>query len=278
NNRTLDRVFVVIGINTGFSSRRRRNSLRETWMLKGETLKRAEEEKGVIVRFVIGRSGRSYGVLDKEIDEEEDRYGDFLRLNNHVERYRRLSDKTRLYFSTAVALWDAEFYVKVDDDVHVNLAALLTNLLSHRSKSRLYIGCMKSGPVLHQKREKYYEPEYLKFGDEGNKYFRHATGQIYAISTDLATYISNNYGILHLFANEDVSLGSWLIGLEIEHIDEPSMCCETLSDCKSKSRAGKFCAASFDWHCSGICRSVERMSEVHEACGEGDGAVWNVDL
>ena len=39
---------------------------------------------------------------------------------------------------------------------------------------------------------KYHEPEYWKFGEEGNKYFRHATGQIYAVSKDLATYISIN--------------------------------------------------------------------------------------
>lgn len=39
---------------------------------------------------------------------------------------------------------------------------------------------------------KYHEPEYWKFGDEGNKYFRHATGQIYAVSKDLAAYISIN--------------------------------------------------------------------------------------
>jgi len=39
---------------------------------------------------------------------------------------------------------------------------------------------------------KYHEPEYWKFGEEGNKYFRHATGQIYVISKDLATYISVN--------------------------------------------------------------------------------------
>ena len=32
-----------------------------------------------------------------------------------------LSAKTKTFFSTAVALWDADFYVKVDDDVHVNL-------------------------------------------------------------------------------------------------------------------------------------------------------------
>lgn len=32
---TLRRAFVVIGINTAFSSKKRRESLRETWMLKG---------------------------------------------------------------------------------------------------------------------------------------------------------------------------------------------------------------------------------------------------
>ena len=39
---------------------------------------------------------------------------------------------------------------------------------------------------------RYHEPEYWKFGEAGNKYFRHATGQLYAISKDLATYISAN--------------------------------------------------------------------------------------
>lgn len=32
-----------------------------------------------------------------------------------------MSAKTKIFFATAVALWDAEFYVKVDDDVHVNI-------------------------------------------------------------------------------------------------------------------------------------------------------------
>lgn len=39
---------------------------------------------------------------------------------------------------------------------------------------------------------RYHEPEYWKFGEEGNRYFRHATGQLYAISKDLASYILNN--------------------------------------------------------------------------------------
>ncbi|KAK7301288.1 hypothetical protein RJT34_12149 [Clitoria ternatea] len=268
------KVFVVIGINTAFSSRKRRDSVRETWMPQGDQLLQLEHEKGIVIRFMIGHSATSNSILDRAIDAEESQHKDFLRLE-HVEGYHELSAKTKIFFSTAVAKWDADFYVKVDDDVHVNLGVLATTLARHRPKPRVYIGCMKSGPVLSRKDVKYHEPEFWKFGEEGNKYFRHATGQIYAISKDLATYISINQPILHKYANEDVSLGSWFIGLEVEHIDERSMCCGTPPDCEWKAQAGNICVASFDWSCSGICKSVEKIKYVHSKCGEGDGAVWS---
>jgi len=47
------------------------------------------------------------------------------------------------------------------------------------------------------------------------------------------------------------------------------------ADCEWKKQAGNVCAASFDWSCSGICKSPERMRAIHSACGEGDGAVWS---
>ncbi|KAG1363632.1 putative beta-1,3-galactosyltransferase 8 [Cocos nucifera] len=191
SNKGLQKAFVVIGINTAFSSKKRRDSIRETWMPRGSKLERLEKEKGIVIRFVIGRSATRGGVLDHAIDAEDAETKDFLRLE-HVEGYHELSSKTRVYFATVVSLWDADFYVKVDDDVHVNLGMLATTLTRYRAKPRIYIGCMKSGPVLSQKGVKYHEPESWKFGEEGNKYFRHATGQIYAISKDLATYISIN--------------------------------------------------------------------------------------
>ncbi|KAK9134729.1 hypothetical protein Syun_014059 [Stephania yunnanensis] len=294
------KAFVVIGINTAFSSRKRRDSVRETWMPQGESLVQLEREKGIVVRFMIGHSATSNSILDRAIDSEEAQHNDFIRLE-HVEGYHELSAKTKVFFSTAVARWDAEFYVKVDDDVHVNLGMLVATLARHHSKPRVYIGCMKSGPVLAQKNVKYHEPEYWKFGEDGNKYFRHATGQIYAISKDLATYISINqsdsvgsqsvtrasahtagvldaWAILHKYANEDVSLGSWFIGLEVEHIDDRNMCCGTPPDCEWKAQAGNVCIASFDWSCSGICKSVEKIKDVHDRCGEGDGAVWSALL
>ncbi|KAH8974956.1 hypothetical protein BDL97_01G130800 [Sphagnum fallax] len=271
------KAFMVVGINTAFSSRKRRDSVRESWMPQGEMLKRLEQEKGIVVRFVIGHSATPGGILDRAIEAEDAQHSDFLRLN-HVEGYLELSIKTKIFFTTAVNKWDADFYVKVDDDVHVNLGVLGTTLARHISKPRVYIGCMKSGPVLAQKGVKYHEPEYWKFGEEGNKYFRHATGQIYAISKELARYISVNQAMLHKYANEDVSLGSWIIGLDVDHVDDRSMCCGTPPDCEWKAQAGNVCVASFDWTCSGICKSVERIKEVHRRCGEGDGAVWNALL
>ncbi|KAL3641793.1 Beta-1,3-galactosyltransferase 7 [Castilleja foliolosa] len=271
------KAFMVIGINTAFSSRKRRDSVRETWMPQGEQLRKLEQEKGIVVRFMIGHSATSNSILDRALDSEEAQHKDFLRLA-HVEGYHELSAKTKIFFSTAVAQWDADFYVKVDDDVHVNLGTLAATLARHRSKPRIYIGCMKSGPVLAQKNVKYHEPEYWKFGEDGNKYFRHATGQIYAISKDLATYISINQPILHKYANEDVSLGAWFIGLEVEHIDDRNMCCSTPPDCEWKAQAGNVCIASFDWSCSGICKSVEKMKYVHKHCSEGEEALWNALL
>ncbi|CAA3003324.1 beta-1,3-galactosyltransferase 7-like [Olea europaea var. sylvestris] len=271
------KAFMVIGINTAFSSRKRRDSIRETWMPQGEQLRRLEQEKGIVVRFMIGHSATSKSILDRALDSEEAQHKDFLRLE-HVEGYHELSAKTKIFFATAAAKWDADFYVKVDDDVHVNLGTLAATLARHRSKPRVYVGCMKSGPVLSQMNVKYHEPEFWKFGEEGNRYFRHATGQIYAISKDLANYISINQPILHKFANEDVSLGAWFIGLEVEHIDERSMCCGTPPDCEWKAQAGNVCIASFDWSCSGICKSVEKIKFVHKQCGEGEEALWNALL
>jgi hypothetical protein len=136
-------------------------------MPQGENLKQLEKEKGIVIWFVIGHSATLGGFLDCTIEAEDAQHLDFMHLD-HVEGYHELSMKTKIYFATAVSKWDADFYVKVD--VHVNLGMLGTTLAQHRSKPYVYIGCIKSDPVLAQKGVKYHEPEYWKFGEEGNKY------------------------------------------------------------------------------------------------------------
>uniref|UniRef100_A0A6N2K5U4 Hexosyltransferase n=1 Tax=Salix viminalis TaxID=40686 RepID=A0A6N2K5U4_SALVM len=72
------KVFFVMGIITAFSSRKRRDSIRETWMPKGEELKKMETEKGIIIRFVIGHSSSPGGILDRAIEAEDEQHKDFL--------------------------------------------------------------------------------------------------------------------------------------------------------------------------------------------------------
>ncbi|KAB2090375.1 hypothetical protein ES319_A03G119600v1, partial [Gossypium barbadense] len=199
---------MVIGINTAFSSRKRRDSARASWMPQGEKRNKLEDEKSIIVLFVIIGHGTFKSVSRiLYISHDSDNARD------HVEGYLELSAKPKIYFATALALWDADFYVKVDDDVDVNIETLVR----HRKKHCVFLGCMKSGPVLSQKGVRCNEPEYWQFGESGNKYFRHATRKFYAISKDLASYISIN-----------------------------QLCCGRPPDCEWKAQAGNACVASFD--------------------------------
>lgn len=50
------------------------------------------------------------------------------------------------------------------------------------------------------------------------------------------------------------------------------------TECEWKAQAGNACVASFDWRCSGICRSVERIKDVHSKCAEGTATLWSVLL
>ncbi|GAU31253.1 hypothetical protein TSUD_149390 [Trifolium subterraneum] len=250
------KAFIVIGINTAFSSRKRRDSVRETWMPQGEQLLQLEREKGIVIRFMIGHSATSNSILDRAIDSEEAQHKDFLRLQ-HVEGYHELSAKTKIFFSTAVALWDADFYVKVDDDVHVNLGMSSTMNLSFGS--------------LEKKETNTSDTQLGRYMQS-----RRLWPLTFPLTSMLpSTTLRVGRPILHKYANEDVSLGAWFIGLEVEHIDDRSMCCGTPPDCEWKAQAGNICVASFDWSCSGICKSVEKIKYVHSKCGEGDGAVWS---
>ena len=40
----------------GFSARARRDLLRKTWVPTGRALQRLEDELGVVIRFIVGRS------------------------------------------------------------------------------------------------------------------------------------------------------------------------------------------------------------------------------
>ncbi|KAL6986363.1 Hydroxyproline O-galactosyltransferase HPGT1 [Sarracenia purpurea var. burkii] len=144
---TKKKILAVIGIITRFGRKNNRDAIRKAWMPTGAALKKLQDEKGIIVRFVIGRSANHSDSLDREIDYENDQNNDFIILKDQTEAPEEQPKKTKSFLSHAVENWDAEFYAKVNDDVYVNIDALGASLANHLDKPRVYIGCMKSGEV-----------------------------------------------------------------------------------------------------------------------------------
>ncbi|KAK6927536.1 protein of unknown function DUF4094, partial [Dillenia turbinata] len=71
------KLLAVIGVYTGFGSRLKRNVFRGSWMPRADALKKLEE-RGIVIRFVIGRSANRGDSLDRNIDEENRKTQDFF--------------------------------------------------------------------------------------------------------------------------------------------------------------------------------------------------------
>lgn len=225
---TRKRLLAVIGIVTEIGHRNKRDAIRKSWLPTGAALEKLEADKGIAVRFVVGKSSSGDGSLNTAIREENRKTNDIVILDNHVESLEEQPEKTKRFFSYAADAWDAEFYIKANDDVYIDIGALAIILSNHLMEPRVYIGCMRSGEVFSEPSHKWYEPEWWKFGDK-KSYFRHASGEIYIISKALAQFISINRSILGTYAHDDVSVGSWLIGLNARYINEAKLCCSSWS-------------------------------------------------
>ncbi|CAI0444292.1 unnamed protein product [Linum tenue] len=220
------KLLAVIGVYTGFGSRLNRNVCRGSWMPKGDALKKLEE-RGIVIRFVIGRSANRGDSLDRNIDEENRSTGDFLILEGHEEAQEELPKKAKFFFSTAVQNWDADFYVKVDDQINLDLEGLIGLLERRRDQASAYIGCMKSGDVVTEEGKQWYEPDWWKFGDE-KSYFRHAAAPLIILSKNWAQYININSASLKTYAHDDTSIGSWMMGVQATYIDDNRLCCSSI--------------------------------------------------
>lgn len=140
---------------------------------------------------------------------------------------------------------------------------------------------MKSGRVLTDRRYKWYEPEYWRFGDPsgegGINYMRHASGQIYGLSGPIAKYIGRNTDILHRYANEDVSVGSWLVGLDISHVDERRFCCDSPRQCEAQVAPSPRSALHMYLHlvCWYLCGEAARLVPCFPLTGRTKNLAWS---
>lgn len=240
-----------VGIQTGFGSGDRRKALRSTWFPSDpDGLLRLEQATGLAFRFVIGRTkdAKKMAELEKEIEK----YNDFMIIDVE-EEYLKLKYKTLAYFKAAFQLFEADYYVKADDDIYLRPDRLATILAKERTHTLTYIGCMKKGPVVTNPKMKWYE----KSADLiGNEYFLHAYGPIYVLSAEVVASLAvakNNS--LRMFNNEDVTIGSWMLAMNVHHEDNRAIC---------DPRCTPTSIAVWDIpKCSGLCNPTTKMKALH---------------
>ncbi|KAH0990159.1 hypothetical protein GBA52_001642 [Prunus armeniaca] len=171
-----------VGIQTGFGSADRRAPLRSTWFPSDpDGLLRLEQATGLAFRFVIGRSkdAKKMAGVQKEIDK----YRDFLIIDVN-EEYLNLPWKTLAFFKAAFQLFEADYYVKADDDIYLRPGILL-----------------------------------------------------------------------RMFSNEDVTIGSWMLAMNVNHEDNRALC---------DPRCTPTSIAVWDIpKCSGLCNPASRLKELH---------------
>ncbi|KAM1808285.1 hypothetical protein ACFX11_031188 [Malus domestica] len=246
------KVMGFVGIQTGFQSTGRRQSLRKTWMPSDALgLQRLEEATGLAFRFVIGKTKDKAKMA--ELAKEVAKFDDFLLLDIE-EEYSKLPYKTLAFFKAAYALYDADFYVKADDDIYLRPDRLSLLLAKERSHSQTYLGCMKKGPVFTDPKLKWYEPlSYLL----GSEYFLHAYGPIYALSADVvASLVALRNTSFRMFSNEDVTIGAWMLAMNVNHENNKALCSQ---ECTPSSIAV--------WDipkCSGLCNPEAKLLELHQ--------------
>ncbi|KAJ7544754.1 hypothetical protein O6H91_09G091700 [Diphasiastrum complanatum] len=246
------KVLGVVGIQTGFGSVERRKALRDTWMPNTpEGIFRLQQATGLAFRFVIGHTPDARQMA--ELEEEVNKYKDFIRIDVE-EEYLKLPYKTLAYFKAVFQLFDADFYVKADDDIYLRPDRLATLLAKDRTTPRTYLGCMKKGPVVSDTNQKWYEPLGSILGQE---YFLHAYGPIYALSSEVVVGLANiKNDSYRMFSNEDVTVGAWMLAMNVDHENNHALCEAT---CSSTSIAV--------WDipkCSGLCNAAEKLRELHK--------------
>ncbi|XP_020241041.1 probable beta-1,3-galactosyltransferase 14 isoform X1 [Asparagus officinalis] len=246
------RVLGFVGVQTGFGSTERRKALRKTWFPSDpQSLRQLEESTGLAFRFVIGKTGDETKMAELRGEAEE--YDDFLMLDDIEESYSNLPAKTISFFRAAYESFDADFYVKLDDDVYLRPGRLSLLLQRDRPHPLTYIGCMHKGLVLTDPGQKWYEPRSDLLGHE---YFSYAGGSIYALSYEVVeNLVGLRRDVVRLFSNEDVTIGAWMLAMNVHHEDDRALC---EPECRPSS------VAVWDDGCSGLCNPEARMLELHE--------------
>ena len=153
-----------------------------------------------------------------------------------------------------MSLYDPDWVVKVDDDVYYMIERTLLAMKQWDKMGATYVGCMKHGHVWTTEDSRWYEPQHLLFGSD---YYLHAYGSIYAMHKSVVeNVILRNFHTLRIFANEDVTVGSWMLGQNVTHFEDMRLCA---------TRCSSAAIGILRNECAGLCNPLKDLYIVHHA-------------
>lgn len=259
-----------------------RELVRKTWAASilgsgSTTAQSSKSELDIRVRFLINvGQGSLASRLRSSLENEEKKHGDlFVPGKPQRPGVDDMVGKVLLAGLAATvddAELDADFYIVTRDTVVVDVAAVRAFLLEHRQRGNMYAGCLKSGNVVGDDESKWYEPDEWRFGDRVGRmlaYPRHSAKEFYALSRPVARHLALTRHVLRSYANEDTTVGAWLLGMDVHFVHEDRFCCTTqgASQCSGERKQGDAgCLALMDSDCEGLCRPKERMKAVYDVC------------
>ncbi|XDV22199.1 hypothetical protein PO909_027148, partial [Leuciscus waleckii] len=207
-----------------------RNAIRSTWGNESTV-----QGKAVMTLFLVGLTGGSDSEKAQQQLEEESRQHRDLVQSNFVDSYFNLTIKTMVIMDwLATRCPQANFSMKVDSDIYLNLENLMTLLLAPNTPRQNYItGCMMwKEPVIRNKNSKWYVSEELF---PGPTYPTYVLGLGYVFSNDLPKKIVEASKDVKYFNIEDAYVGACLkrLGIKPSLAPDPSQFRTFMKDSKS---------------------------------------------
>mmetsp|Transcript_36868 Transcript_36868/g.93161 ORF Transcript_36868/g.93161 Transcript_36868/m.93161 type:complete len:425 (+) Transcript_36868:133-1407(+) len=236
----------------------RRNTVRRTWFPASEAALAAYESKhNVKMRFVIGKDP-ILGAVPKEIVREEALHGAFVHINVN-EVYDNLKLKMMRYFTTVPKLFNARYYLKVDDDTYFRPDRIALVVPQWEKRSADYIGCsMRGGDMMDKPDRRYYDPQ--RHLIHGSRYFQYHAGPAYAMSRRAVRLLASvPDGGLRFWGAGDASFGAWMLAFNVTHLEDRRLCSPNCNEINALAHWG---------NCNGLCGPSKAMLLAHKGtCG-----------
>lgn len=222
---------VDISVSSEFSQRSRRDAVRAGYAIAARSL-------GMRVRFFVGEPQDAHDSMSGASEQRQ--YGDLVILPMR-DTYENLTLKTLAMTVYTAACGDGEYYIKADDDVFVHAWHLRARLAQvsvdaaalYRRTLGVYMGTMwQDAPPILAWDNKNYEGNWVIRSVPANAsvppmkrsshFTPYAGGPFYIMSRPAAEYLRRNARSVNTrWRNEDMAMGLWLRGTDVEFVSEP---------------------------------------------------------